>query len=510
MDNYSLDVDSPIRGGYFSSEQIDLLSIIRCTSPEELVDFVNNCIQVNTKSIDVYKTIRDEGLEAAKRKVFKDYQDSMVLHNSNMDIVMTNTFEDLGIKDEDIKIILDKRSELSQDELISWAKKFIKDKYHDISDAIFYAFQNYRSIERDQNKAKDQYEEISALSDNLDGFDTMILGSGRIYHVLNEFYDEEDRKKRYCFDRMKKDLDFAYKNGKQVRYHSLLVQEAMDKFFEGKDPIKIKEILKRYVQESIDFINEYNATHKLYINGKEVGAINSVILFNEIVSFWKKEDGEYFNVWNDNFGITTNDLTEIFEYARKHKPEGVDFIYNEPFLEDGERRKKVFEILGEIDQYSPGLVDTLGSQMHVTIMEDDKMNEVKDCFRDFKEFQEETGKKIQITEFDMSLSKEQAYKIFIGDLKNKISLEEIYELKANKIQTISDIIKKSGVQLSGVSYWSLTDGVDFNLELVRSKLLRDGMIKSIDDIPTVCGGLYPTYKKLIKEQKLDQNIGMHR
>ena len=34
MNNYSLNVDSPIMGGYFSSEQIDLLSIVQCQSLE--------------------------------------------------------------------------------------------------------------------------------------------------------------------------------------------------------------------------------------------------------------------------------------------------------------------------------------------------------------------------------------------------------------------------------------------------------------------------------------------
>lgn len=35
MNNYSLNVVSPIVGGYFSSEQIDLISIIQCQSLDE-------------------------------------------------------------------------------------------------------------------------------------------------------------------------------------------------------------------------------------------------------------------------------------------------------------------------------------------------------------------------------------------------------------------------------------------------------------------------------------------
>ena len=47
MDIYSLNVDSPIKGGYFSSEQIDLLSIIQCQSIDELMKFITNCDQIN-------------------------------------------------------------------------------------------------------------------------------------------------------------------------------------------------------------------------------------------------------------------------------------------------------------------------------------------------------------------------------------------------------------------------------------------------------------------------------
>ena len=425
----------------------------------------------------------------------------MAPHNSRIDVVMTNTFQHLGIKHEDIVVILNAISELSQDERIHWAREYIEKNYPDRSDEIFYALQNFRSIERDQNKSDNQYDEISALNDNFENFDVMILGSGRIYNVLNNFYNEEEKEKRYCFDIMKKDLDFAYKNGKQARYHSLLVQEGIDRLFDGKQPHEIKEILKNYVKASIDFINEYNATHKLNINGKEVGVINSVILFNEIASFWKNEDGEYYNVWEDKFGITAKDLAEIFEYARVHKPEGVNFIYNEPFLEDDDRRKKVFKILSEIDEYSPGLIDTLGSQMHITITEDE--DRIKRCFEDFKNLQEKTRKNIQITEFDMSLGRNQAYKVFVENYD--ISLQQIYELKAAKIKAISDIINNSGVNMDEIYYWSLTDGIDFNLERIRSELLREGKIVKIEEIPTVCGGLIPTHKELIKKKEIDVN-----
>ena len=82
----------------------------------------------------------------------------------------------------------------------------------------------------------------------------------------------------------------------------------------------------------------------------------------------------------------------------------------------------------------------------------------------------------------------------------------VNELKAAKIKAISDIINNSGVNMDEIYYWSLTDGIDFNLERIRSELLREGKIETIEEIPTVCGGLFPTYKRLIKKQEDESTI----
>jgi hypothetical protein len=42
------------------------------------------------------------------------------------------------------------------------------------------------------------------------------------------------------------------------------------------------------------------------------------------------------------------------------------------------------------------------------------------------------------------------------------------------------------------------------LTLVLSNYLADGSITDIHQIPTACGGLFPTHKKLIKKQEFSQ------
>lgn len=415
-------------------------------------------------------------LESAKRSIFKSYQNSMVYHDQGLDASRMNRFNYLRIT--------------SEEELMS-----VIDKSHPRSQEILSLNHHFISEEWDQTKSI-SYEEMETLNSQLPLFNSMLIGSGKIYKVINKYDTNKDTK--YDFYFAKRDLDFAYKNGKQVRFHSLLVKDD-GKIFNEKSKEEIMDIIKEYVKQSIDFINDYNSSHKININDKEEAVINAVDLFNEIVSFDKNEKGEYYNIWKQKYGISLPELMSCFEYALVNKPEGVNYLYNEPFLEDDQRRQKVFETLA---QTTPGLIDTLGSQMHITITQD--IDSIRRCFADFKKLQESTEKKIQITEFDMCLGRSDVPRVFGPNAD--ISLERVYQEKDKKISEISSAINESGVKLSGVSYWSLTDGIDCNLERIRSNALSNHQISNVNEIPTVCGGLIPTHKKIVKNNELNQMV----
>lgn len=102
---------------------------------------------------------------------------------------------------------------------------------------------------------------------------------------------------------------------------------------------------------------------------------------------------------------------------------------------------------------------------------------------------------IQITEFDLSLSENETLKT-IGT-NPQVSYDQVYAMKRDRINSISSIINNSCVILNGVSYWSLTDNIDCNLERVRTKLIEKGVISDISQVPTVCGGLMPTSKQYV-------------
>lgn len=85
-------------------------------------------------------------------------------------------------------------------------------------------------------------------------------------------------------------------------------------------------------------------------------------------------------------------------------------------------------------------------------------------------------------------------------------------MKNQRLREISQIINNSGVKLSGISYWSLTDNIDCNLERVRTNLLNKGIITNINQVPTVCGGLMPTsrqYANIMKQNNYQNTSEFH-
>ena len=246
------------------------------------------------------------------------------------------------------------------------------------------------------------YDEVSAINESLKNHNTILIASGRYYDVTNKLYDENvPDMQKYDFYYAQRGLDFCYKNGMNARYHTLLDKQTMEEHLIGKSKEEVISKLKAYVKKSVDFISEYNQTHQ--IDGK--GVISSVDLFNEIISF----DEPYRNMWQELYGISNEELVGIFQYAQENKPEGVTYVYNEPFLENPERRKAVLEQLQQMNELSPELIDTIGTQMHIEMTQD--IESIRQCFEDLKE----AGVNVQITEFDMCLPER-----FMFDEKGKI------------------------------------------------------------------------------------------
>lgn len=489
MQEFSLKLESQINGIYLNSETIELLSIIQCKNIEELKDFAINCSQLNISEEDL-TSWNDNDIEDIKRKLVEQYKSTLV--SMEQSIKDRRSVLKLALKHSGITVDeVDSYISVFQNDGYEGIKKKLKAEHPESYDIFTEKAHRFIGTERDQMTSI-TYEELSGLNDILSNHNTILIGAGRYYDVTKKMYDEHiPNMGKYDFYYAQRGLDFGYKNGMNVRYHTLLDKQTMEEHLIGKQKEDVLGELQEYVKRSIDFISKYNEEHKM--NGK--GVICSVDLFNEIISF----DEPYRNMWQELYGISNQELVSIFQYALENKPDRVTYVYNEPFLENPERRQVVIEQLSRINELAPGLIDTIGTQMHIEMTQN--IDDIRRCFEELKKL-EQLGIGTQITEFDMCLPER-----FMFDEKGKIRSEQklvelinskisksgitigsIAEFKSMRIDEISKAIGETGIQLDGITYWSISDTLDHNLERTNRKTYEQGLQRDIAQ--TRYAGLY--------------------
>ena len=489
MQEFSLKLESQINGIYLNSETIELLSIIQCKNIEELKDFAINCSQLNISEEDL-TSWNDNDIEDIKRMLVEQYKSTLVSMEQsikNRRSVLKLALKHSGITADEV----DSYISVFQNNGYEGIKKKLKAEHPESYDIFTEKAHRFIETERDQMTSI-TYEELSGLNDILSNHNTLLIGAGRYYDVTKKMYDEHiPNMEKYDFYYAQRGLDFCYKNGMYARYHTLLDKQTMEEHLIGKKKEYVLGELQKYVKKSIDFISKYNEEHK--INGK--GVICSVDLLNEIISF----DEPYRNMWQELYGISNEELVSIFQYALENKPDGVTYVYNEPFLENPERRQVVIEQLSRINELAPGLIDTIGTQMHIEMTQN--TDDIRQCFEDFKRL-EQLGIGTQITEFDMCLperfmfdenGKIRSEQDLVELINSKISkcgitIGSIAEFNSMRMDEISKAIEETGVQLDGITYWSISDTLDHNLERINRKTYEQGLQREIAQ--TRYAGLY--------------------
>ena len=489
MQEFPLNLESTINGIYLNTETIELLSIIQCENIEELKDFAINCSQLSISEEDL-TSWNDNDIEHIKRNLVEQYKSTLVPMEQSIEdrrSVLELALKHSGITADEVDAYIS----LFQDYGYEGIKKKLKAEHPESYDIFTEKAHRFIGTERDQ-MTKITYEELSGLNDILSNYNTILIGSGRYYDVTKKMYDEQiPDMEKYDFYYAQRGLDFCYKNGMYARYHTLLDKQTMEEHLIGKQKKDVLGELQEYVKKSIDFISKYNDEHK--INGK--GVICSVDLFNEIISF----DEPYRNMWQELYGISNEELVSIFQYASENKPDGVTYVYNEPFLENHERRQVVIEQLSRIHELAPGLIDTIGTQMHIEMTQN--IDDIRHCFEDLKKL-EQLGIGTQITEFDMCLperfmfdengrilSEQELVELINSKMSRRgITIGSIAEFKSMRINEISKTIEGTGIQLDGITYWSISDTLDHNLERTNRKTYEQGLRRDI--AKTRYAGLY--------------------
>lgn len=489
MQEFLLKLKSPINGIYLNSETIELLSIIQCKNIEELKDFAINCSQLNISKEDL-TSWNDNDIENIKRKLVEQYKSTLV--SMEQSIKDRRSVLELALKHSGITADeVDSYISTFQNDGYEGIKKKLKAEHSESYNIITEKAHRFIGTERDQMTSI-TYEELSGLNDILSNHNTILIGAGRYYDVTKKMYDEHiPNMEKYDFYYPQKGLDFCYKNGMRARYHTLLDKQTMEEHLISKPKESVLGELQEYVKKSIDFISKYNEEHK--INGR--GIVRFVDLFNEIISF----DEPYRNMWQELYGISNQELVSAFQYALENKPDGVTYVYNEPFLENPERRQVVIEQLSQINELAPGLIDTIGTQMHIEMTQN--IDDIRRCFKDLKKI-EQLGIGTQITEFDMCLpdrfmfdekgkirSEQELVELINSKIsKSGITIGSVTEFKSMRMNQISKAIEETGIQLDGITYWSISDKLDHNLERTNRKTYEQGLQREIAQ--TRYAGLY--------------------
>ncbi len=505
MQEFSLELESPINGIYLNSETIELLSIIQCENIEELKDFAINCSQLNISEEDL-TSWNGNDIENIKRMLVEKYKSTLIpMEQSikNRRNVLESVLKHSGINDDEVDAYIS----VLQNDGYEGIKKKLKIEHPESYDIFTEKAHRFITTERDQMTSV-TYEELFGINDILSNHNTILIGAGRYYDITKKMYDEDiPNMEKYDFYYAQRGLDFCNRNGMYARYHTLLDKQTMEDHLIGKEKEYVLRELQEYVKKSIDFISKYNEEHK--INGK--GLIRSVDLFNEIISF----NEPYKNMWQELYGISNEELVSTFQYALENKPDEVTYVYNEPFLENPERRNAVIKQLSQINELAPGLIDTIGTQMHIEMTQN--TDDIRNCFEDLKRL-EQLGIGTQITEFDMCLperfmfdenGKIRSEKDLVEIINSKISksgitIESIAELKSMRMNEISNAIEETEIQLDGITYWSINDILDHNLERTNRKTYEQGLQRDIAN--TRYSGLYSGLErsKTISTQILGQ------
>lgn len=456
---YELKISSPTKGINLGETQIDLLAITELTSTNELIKFITECAQLNYSEEEL-KLLYKTRLSDAKRKVFEDYRATLIgtddIKKDPM-ISLRRKLKTLGLSEGNIEEIISLYVKGKKEEVINQLTTSLN---LDLQTIMAQSFGKH-SIDQQDVKCS-SYEEFESLAKKISEYDCVAITSGKYQYVMN----------RNQFDsyHVKRVLDFCKSHDIQVRYGSLLTSDMIETFL-GQEKEEIKEKLRNYLSETINFIVQYNDENKLS-DGMPV--IRSVTLFDELINLKKDKSSQqgYYNIWNQ-LGLTTEDIVDIFAPVIGNKPAGIEYIYNEAFVETEEKRNAQLALAKEIINLAPELIDTFGTKMHINT--DFSQETLEKTFIDLQAFHINTGTSIAITEFDMHISNFTLNKMK-QDKKTKEEIEEYVAItKTAQLKNVERIARNVGLEFTEISYGAITDSMDQNKKKYGEETLFGGL-----------------------------------
>ena len=288
------------------------------------------------------------------------------------------------------------------------------------------------------------YEEINKIYENLSNNVDCITPewSGKMRCIIDIrkplFVDGDINKEIFNFEYLDKMANFARSNNMHLRMHNIVWHLDFRPIFENATSEQIYRFLDVYMEE---------------IARRYSDILYSVDVLNEIAS---EIPGKMLrdSKWKDKLG--DDYYINILKIAKKHFP-NIDVIYNEYGEENPEKRKNIIAIIEKIKEVEERdgiiLLDGLGIQSHYSVQTPDQS--IKEAYADFVKL----GKKLQVTEFDVS---------------NKGNQNE-FNYQTNRVfRTVLDCAATFGIDLFNI--WGVSSKISWKSGKVDNFLDKNGNI----------------------------------
>ncbi len=386
------------------------------------LDIDNIGISLNIQNIELMKLATTDN-----KSLYRHYQDSLIslktmTKKSRYMLILKNLYEDKEVPTK-IKEIIAKmyeqiriNSSITEEIIYDVIIKLIGNLPTDLQELMYKKINTTFRIEQ-KNMKNISIEESLKLLSYVENDYTFIS-----FEDVTNYNNYVNPNGTFFKEDLKKMLDFAYENGKQVRITSLIDNDNFPTYLSELPSEMIKQRLINYVDELTRYIKVYNSTHKRLDRKKIVFCID---ILNDLIT----ENNKIKKIGFLKY-LSFEDILDVLKVARKNLPE-INFIYYESDLIKIKKRECLKEIIKFIQLYEKNnkikILDTIGIKLCIDL--DTNKEDILDMINDLNNLELD----LVITEFELNTTE------FMLTNNNK---EEIESLRDRYITDFCNLIKE--------------------------------------------------------------------